>query len=267
MRPYYYMGGNWALTQLSTGAPFFVNTDDRAITPWIVMGGTWENFVDDVLCGIARPGEVFLDIGANLGYYAVKVGRIVGASGRVYAFEPNSELFPFVRENIAINGMRGWAEGFPLAVGAEPGWSVLNFNYSNMGGGHVAQPEHARSGGDGQVVPIARVDDLIRHDRPVDLIKIDVEGFEPLALRGMQRILAASPKASIVTEVSVPQWRRFGEPMDILKPLAAGRRIFFIRETGQLEEYSLDALPQVLNPAFVSYVLLATPEHVARLTG
>ena len=142
MRPYYYLGQNWGLTQLSTGDPFFVNTDDRGITTWIILGGTWENFVDDVLTRIARPGEVFLDVGANMGYYTVKIGKKVGPAGRVYSFEPNAELFPFVRENISINGMNGWAKVFPLAVGAEPGWSRLTFDYSNMGGGSLRnQPQ------------------------------------------------------------------------------------------------------------------------------
>ena len=66
MRPYYYLGTNWALTQLSNGLPFFVNTDDRGISTWIVLGGTWENFVDDIMQDILRPNDVCLDVGANL---------------------------------------------------------------------------------------------------------------------------------------------------------------------------------------------------------
>ena len=90
-RPYYYLGKNWALTLLSNGLPFFVNTDDHGIATWIILGGTWENFVDDVLCAYAQPGMTVLDIGANLGYYTIKLADRIGPQGHLHAFEPNPE--------------------------------------------------------------------------------------------------------------------------------------------------------------------------------
>src|SRR5262245_54360926 len=103
-RMYCYLGGNRALTQLSTGQPFFVNTDDRGIATWIMLGGIWETFVDDVLCRLARPGMNFLDIGANMGYYSVKIGGLIGPSGKIFSFEPNPEIYPFLKDNMEVNG-------------------------------------------------------------------------------------------------------------------------------------------------------------------
>lgn len=266
MRPYYYLGGNWGLTQLSTGAPFYVNTDDRGISSWIILGGTWENFVDNVLCKLARPGDVFLDVGANMGYYTVKIGQLVGPAGRVYSFEPNPQLFPFLRENITINGMDPWVTAFPLAAGAEAGWSTLTFTHRNMGGGWMAPPGAQNVGQEGQVVAITRVDDAIVDPRPVDLIKMDVEGFEPQALAGMTALLERSPNAALVLEVSFPHWIRFGDPMDTIRNLAANRRLFLIHQDGRLEERTVEDFAASLNPAFVSYILLA-PIGDPRLNG
>lgn len=53
-------------------------------------------------------------------------------------------------------------------------------------------------------------------DRPVDLVKMDVEGFEPLALRGMKETLSRSQDAAIILEVSIEQWGRFGDPCGTL---------------------------------------------------
>ena len=77
-RPYFYLGGNWGLTRLSTGEPFFVNTNDRGITPWIIMGGKWETFVDDIMQELLREGDICLDIGANMGYYTIKMLSKIG---------------------------------------------------------------------------------------------------------------------------------------------------------------------------------------------
>ena len=86
MRPYYYLGNRRGLTRLASGEPFFVNTSDHGITSWIIMGGTWETFVDDILSNIVRPGDRVLDAGANQGYYTIRLGTIVGPEVRVVAF-------------------------------------------------------------------------------------------------------------------------------------------------------------------------------------
>jgi len=126
-RPYYYLGHGRGLTQLSTGHPFFVNTRDRGITTWIILGGVWETFVDDVLCALARPGGIFLDVGANQGYYSVKLGHLVGPAGAGFSFEPNPELYAVLADNVDINGLSARVRTFPLAAGDAPGRSVLHF--------------------------------------------------------------------------------------------------------------------------------------------
>ncbi len=254
-RPYYYLGDHRGLTKLSNGLPFFVNTRDRDITTWIVLGGIWETFVDDVLMALARPGQVFLDIGANQGYYSVKLGHAVGPDGAGYCFEPNPELYPFLADNIAINGMTGHVRTYPLAAGEGPGRSVLHFSYANMGGGWIVPPGDSGPGEAGVAVEIASIDAIVPPDRAVDLIKIDAEGFEPLVLRGMRRTLARSPGAAIVAEVSMAQWRRFGDPAAILGELQGGRQALRIGHDGRLRPLS-PAGAADLPADFVSYVLL-----------
>lgn len=257
-RPYYYLGGGRALTRLSTGVPFFVNTRDRGITTWIILGGTWENFVDDVLCALARPGGVFLDIGANQGYYTIKLAHLVGAAGRGFSFEPNPELYSVLADNVAINGLAGRIQTFPLAAGEAPGRSRLHFGYANMGGGYVDPPggEPAPEGERGVDVEIARVDDLLPAGQTVDLIKIDAEGFEPLVLRGMRETLARSPGAAIVTEVSMAQWQRFGDPSATLGAMRGDRDAYLIGHDGRLRPLAPERLAATLSSEFISYVLL-----------
>jgi FkbM family methyltransferase len=246
MRPYFYLGKNWALTQLSNGLPFFVNTDDHGISVWIILGGTWENFVDDIMQDILRPKDVCLDVGANLGYYTIKMGHAVGPEGRVLAFEPNAELYPFLTENVSINGFAGRVKTYPKAVGACAGVGSLRFDYSNMGGGYI---DTSVPGG----IEIIAVDELPDVPKKVDFIKIDVEGMEPLAFAGMARLLQRSSDCAIIAEYSSAWWQRFGDPVKLLEEVQGCRSKFWIEHDGALTEPDAS---WHRNDDRVSYVLL-----------
>ncbi len=265
-RPYYPMSGHWALTQLADGQPFFVDTRSRDITPWIAMTGTWEGWVDAVLTALARPGDTFVDGGANMGFYTVRIGGLVGPAGRVFAFEPNPEMFAFVRENIAINGRSGRDAAWNVALGQGSGTLVFAHDREHPGGGVLMTPgESARADLETQTVAVAALDDLLPQDAVAHLIKIDVEGFEAPLLLGAERLLARSPDAAIVCELAFDQWARFGSPAALLRRFAGSRRIFEIRECAPLEEITdrLEALPQ----GYLAYMLLLpdTAERAAQI--
>jgi len=264
VRPYFYLGDNRGLTQLSGGELFYVYTKDRSITPWILIGGIWETFVDDILCALIRPGDCFLDIGANQGYYTVKIGRRTGPTGRVFSFEPNPLMYRFLSENIEINALQPITTAFQVAVADKPGRMTMEAPVNYPGGGRVLVA--GETGAETVEVDVARIDDLLPPGQVVDLIKIDVEGFEPLALRGMAETLARSPDCPIVCEIAVAPWSRFCDPVSELRRIAAGRRLFRIQHDGVLDEMD-DNILSALDPSFVSYVLMlpATDERYAQI--
>jgi FkbM family methyltransferase len=257
MQPYCYLGKGLGLTLLSGGEPFFVDTNTHDITTWILQGGVWETFVDDILCALARPGDTFVDVGANVGYYTIKIGSKIGPTGRVYAVEANPELHGVLAKNIEINGRAAWSQAFNVAAGAETGQMPLMFERARSGGGSIRLPgEPVGLGTETHMASVEPLDRLLPPDCRVDLMKIDVEGFEPFVLDGMQALLARSPDMAIVTEVSSGHWARVGDPADILRRFACGRKIFRIHQTGAIEELDDDKLSAGLDPAFVSYVLM-----------
>ena len=234
-RPYYYLGGNRALTRLSNGLPFFVNTNDKGVGAWIVMVGGWENFVDEVLTRLCRPGIRVLDLGANVGYYTIKLAALVGADGHVLCLEPNPELFPFIRDNVTVNGFGSRVRAEQVAASAHAGEEELQFDVDNMGGGSLGGLPPGRLGRSARV-RTASIDALTEGQPGFDLIKIDTEGWEPQVFQGMAATLARSRRASIVTEVSWGHWSRFGDPAAILSDLLGDRDgLFIIHHDGGLE--------------------------------
>jgi FkbM family methyltransferase len=253
MRPYYYLGGRRGMTQLANGQPFIVNTEARDIATWIIQSGVWESHVDDILCALVRPQDTVFDIGANMGYYTVKLGGALRGGGHIYSFEPNPDLFEVLEDNANINGFADRATLFRCAVGHTAGQFQFGFDRRYPGGGQVGGMSDVRETIEIQMV---RIDDVIPADCVADLIKIDVEGFEPLAFQGMTALLARSPGAAIVMEASYQTWAQYGLPSEVLQELAGDRQMFQILHDGRLEEVSGASLDAALKLTAASYLLL-----------
>jgi FkbM family methyltransferase len=142
-----------------------------------------------------RPGQVVYDVGANIGFFTILCARLVGPEGRVFAFEPMPANVATLRHNIAMNGLEnvtvvekalsfssGTAE---LFISPWPAFHSLNVE------GAVKRDNRGRDAGAPIVVETVTLDGFLRgHGGPVpDLVKLDVEGAELLALEGMRETL------------------------------------------------------------------------------
>jgi len=134
-----------------------------------------------LLAQLVRPGMHVVDVGANIGYYMLLLRRLVGPAGSVTCFEPEASNFAELDRNLHLNGLDN-VRLVRAAVGAQDGeipfLSGLN--------GVVTDAE----GADDRV-PIVRLDSAhTAMDRPPDMIKIDVEGYEGEVLEGARSLLS-----------------------------------------------------------------------------
>lgn len=190
-----YLGDHTALVMLHGRHPFFVDTRGIDIAPHLILFGVWETAYCLLFQRLIRPGELVLDIGANHGVYAV-LGAAAG--GEVMAFEPNPRLCDLMRRSAAVNGMTPRLTVHEAAVGEAEGSVQIAFDMAWPGGGHVLEPEWQRSGTDCRVLAI---DDLLPDPATkVGVIKMDVEGSEGRALRGMRKLLERSPDVRMMME-------------------------------------------------------------------
>lgn len=253
-RPYYPLDDGWALTSLDSGELFFVNTRDRNITPWIIMGGTWETELEGVILDRLGPGKTFVDIGANMGYYSVKAGTRVGPEGKVISFEPNPTTLPYLRRNMAINGFLDRSVVWPAAVGSECGFAQLTFTagdeaQANIHGHGAAEHSHT--------IGVHRLDEALADLERIDLIKIDAEGSEAQVLAGAQALLRRHD-CEIVMELNLVRWEMV-TPLSELPNLIQGRSIYAIKGGGSLVHMpDIDILRAYLQacPFTECYVLL-----------
>ena len=151
----------------------------------------WEHmrFVQDFL----RPGDCFVDVGANVGTYSLLAAAV--ADVQIVAFEPSSVAFQRLRENVAINGLEGRISTRREAVGAAPGTVMMTVGQDAIN--HVVVAGETVLS---ETVAMVSLDDALDAgiaDR-LRLIKVDVEGFEEEVLRGAVAVLATARPVLIV---------------------------------------------------------------------
>jgi FkbM family methyltransferase len=161
------------------------------------QAGTLEPFEIELFTRELKPGMVVLDVGANIGCYALLAARRVGPSGRVYAFEPDPRTRPSLEYNVHANGLTNVAI-VPKAASDAAGRRTLYLSQSAAHSG-LAHSMDERSIVGTRTVETVRIDDVVGGQQ-VDVVKMDIEGNEPAALRGMQETLARSPAVRIFLE-------------------------------------------------------------------
>lgn len=187
-----------------------VNLFDMMIGLGIVRGHYELNETAFVQATI-QPGWNVLDIGANIGYFSMLCATLAGAEGHVYAFEPMHLNAAMLARSIAENG---YAERITLteaAVGATTGTVQITYLEQQINSGGVHLVPEGQTGYAGHAVadvPMI-VLDQIELRRPIQFIKIDIEGAEPLALRGA-RTLLQQDRPLIMSEVHAELLRRIG---------------------------------------------------------
>ena len=151
---------------------------------------------------IIRPGDTVIDVGAHAGYYTLLAARAAGPSGKVYAFEPAPHNQALLRHNVALNGYTT-VTVVPRAVSDTVGQQTL-FLSGLDNGFHSLYPVGPRGNGPEHQVRVdtttldAFMDELGWPS--VGLLKLDIEGGEPAALRGMRRLLARASGLRLVVE-------------------------------------------------------------------
>jgi FkbM family methyltransferase len=200
-----YIGQEVALTHLFDDTPIYVNCNDFGPPANFINGGYYEEDNLDILLSFVRDDTVFLDVGANLGFFSLLIGRRVHPVGQVHAVEPNPALMKLLRASVYLNGLgsfdgsAGLIVSHRIAAGDRDAHAVFAAPDQHLGG---ATEIDERSGYEGQTFSseIRRLDDILGPDFACDLVKIDVEGHELDAMRGMREILQRSPGVKILFE-------------------------------------------------------------------
>lgn len=149
--------------------------------------GAYEPHLANICRAILREGDHFVDIGANIGFFSVLAGNACGPTGRVWSFEPSPTLFHRLEHNLQINRLTN-VNPRCCAIGDKDG-TVQFFTATSVNAGLGSIRDIGHSADQRIHVPIRMLDSLRDEMGRVRLIKIDVEGAEPLVMSGAKQIL------------------------------------------------------------------------------
>jgi len=170
-----------SLYYLPKGYYLWLN-DTGYIDKQIIKKGVFEPASTKIIERIVKKGDVVIDIGANIGYYTVLLSKIVGASGKVIAFEPTQHFLNVLRKNIAANqienveicalGLSNKSEKLKIDIG--PSSATL---HSPVGFDAIIANEK---------ISLTTLDTFVRQrvQEKIDFIKIDIDGHEPFFFEG-----------------------------------------------------------------------------------
>jgi len=189
-----------------------------------------------VLEMILKPGGVFVDVGANIGTLSLKAGSIVGPRGRVVAIEAHPKTYKYLIKNVQLNSFRN-IECIESAVGASETTMGISDRYSDDQNQVVEAASDLK-------VNLKPLDALLNHlGLPqIDLLKIDVEGFEEQVLLGAKATLQ-SAKAMYI-EINPQALAKYKTSFSVIRSLLPEFQFFKVGPEGHLKAVVRDYHPQ-----------------------
>jgi FkbM family methyltransferase len=197
-----------------TGLALRVDPSDH-FQPMMLLG-LFDPIVIDLVARYAKPGSVALDAGAHMGYLTLNLARAVGPTGQVHSFEPDPRLIERVVEHARVNGM-DWVKVNQVAV-SERSESGVTLQLPTQVG-FASLREEVWDADRAIQVDAVSLDDYVQREgidpASISFIKLDVEGLEFEALRGLDDTLRRS-SASVLVEYIPARMRGLGQDPDEL---------------------------------------------------
>lgn len=252
----------------------------RNMASHLLTGSLYEPEITLALMRILHPGDCFVDVGANVGFFTVIAARLVGEEGCVYAFEPETANFNRLKENIVLNDLTN-VMPYQAAVGDRDGETELYINSDNDGGHALWDPgahsfnRLSRETVIKQSTPLVKLDTVLMTDfetaSTVKAIKIDAEGYEQHVLQGTIETILQQHIPFVFAEINRLALRQAG----------AGERSFlllmrhlgysaFLAEVDEREmsvtflEVPMHFIPAPENPEAVYNLLFCLPGELEK---
>lgn len=170
---------------------------DSGIEQSLYYTGTYEKGILHLMEFLLKKGDVFIDVGANIGVMSIHAALLVGEKGLVYAFEANPDTMKILKYNIGINNLHNiTTSGYALGDKKDKGRIYTSLDH-NRGRASLFEPTGKSDYYEVDIIPLS---DFFNTKPKIKLIKVDIEGFEIQALKGFGDILTGDEAPILIVE-------------------------------------------------------------------
>lgn len=240
-----YLSENELMTKIFSGAKMYLDPKDRSLTPHLILDGNWEWDITQAWLRNIKEGDVVFDIGANFGYFGLLAIQQTKRQSSVVLFEANPNLIPYIEKTFMVNSFLPYAKIENMAVADKPGnlslHVVKGYTASSSIYGHDKIESFTSSRQDTKIASAIKVKattiDQYCHDNKIEkvnLIKMDIEGYEDKAYYGMRETIKSNNDLTMFIEFSKEAYsdpKKFYEDM-----LSDFGNVYLVSESGVLNK-------------------------------
>lgn len=185
------------LTYQDSKFKIIIDPDNGFIDQYIYTHGIYEDYILDLIATHLPQNGVFFDIGANIGHHSLFAAAHLENKGTVYAFEPVPNLYAQFRKSAELNKFSN-IQIYNYACGNSENIQSIAVNNKNLGQSSLIEMESAQKS---ISIQVKKLDDVFPNIPVINVMKIDVEGFEYEVLLGASNVIAKT-KPAIILEYS-----------------------------------------------------------------
>ncbi len=221
------------------------SASDHALISSLLESGELEPGTRLLIQKFLRPGDLYVDVGANIGMHTLAAARAMQGQGKIIAFEPFEQTKRMLEKSVWMNGFSNMTTIYQAAVSNTTGHHEF-FIGATSGHHSLFSLDHTPNHHQNPIeVPLLRLDDTIAPGQPINLIKIDVEGAELDVIEGGISTINRNPDIALIVEFGASHLRRTGRTPDqwfeSFSKLGLNHRVIN-QDTGMLELWSIAEL-------------------------
>ena len=193
------------LTRIYTGQLMYVDGRDVSVVPHLLMSGTWELNIAQMFRSYLKPSSVVFDVGSNTGYFGVIAGTTIQPPGAIHFFDASPIWEPLLTKTLMVNGLDRFSSINTMAVSDTSGESLTLHQHKDLWG-NASLNESPLLTDSSVTVPTISLDDYCKNSgiSKVDVIKMDIEGHEEKAFKGMRETIRKNPALVVFMEYFEP---------------------------------------------------------------